>query len=64
MLNEGPKKIPAGLRELLAFGLWEPFFSGGTGDGLLGERGLLDWALAPQSSSHSLLCFLSIASIL
>ncbi len=53
------------LRELLAFGLL--FFPGGAGDGLFGVRGLLGLFglfLVPQSSSHSLFCFLSTASIL
>lgn len=43
------------------------FFSGGTGDGLFGGRGLLGLlglSLVPQSSSQSLLCFFSTASIL
>lgn len=46
------------LRELLDLAF---FVSGGAGDGLLGLLGL---SLAPQSSSHSLLCFFSPASIL
>lgn len=52
------------LRELLDFGVDELLISGGTGDRPLGERGLLGLLLAPQSSSHSWLFFLSRASIL
>lgn len=55
------------LRELLDFGVDVPLMSGGRGDRLFGERGLLGLLglfLAPQSSSQSWLFFLSRASIL
>lgn len=55
------------LRELLDFGVDVFLISGGTGDKLFGERGLLGLLglfLPPQSSSHSWLFFLSKASIL
>lgn len=55
------------LRELLDFGVDVPLISGGRGDRLFGERGLLGLLglfLAPQSSSQSWLFFLSRASIL
>lgn len=63
----GRRVLQVSLRELLVFEVGVVFFSGGTGDGLFGGRGLLGLlglSLVPQSSSHSLLCFFSTASIL
>lgn len=54
----GQRLVQVSLRELLALVV---FVSGGARWGLLGLLGL---SLAPQSSSHSLLCSLSTASIL